>query len=250
MAPRRAAVERTVWRGVDARRRTFRLDPAPLRPRSLRADCRACLGHSSEWPDVSSRSCPGECDLSGVGGASTADVTGARVSCGSDVDRCEQRGSGINVIESGRRERIARRPDGVRPRWRWVLPDSPSIDDLAAAAWVQAYGAAWLGQDWGRLARYLTADVHFVSTESGRVLVGRRAVISHLRKFLAHAEVHEFNATDLRARSDRGGGFVSYRWQLDWTADGGRRVAEGRDLLSLRFIDGDWRMLWRLCLRP
>lgn len=156
----------------------------------------------------------------------------------------------MNVMASSSQEHVAGRPDGARPRWRWVLPDSPSIDDLTAAAWVQAYDAAWLGQDWGRLARYLTADVHFVPSESGRVLVGRRAVIGHLRKFLARAEVHEFNATDLRARSDRGVGFISYRWHLDWTADGSRRAAEGRDLLSLRFVDGDWRMLWRLSLRP
>jgi ketosteroid isomerase-like protein len=124
------------------------------------------------------------------------------------------------------------------------------MDDFAAAAWVQAYDAAWLGQDWQRLARYLAADVGFMPNDSGAALIGRNATIAHLRAFLARSEVHEYNATDVRARAARGVGFISYRWQLDWTDTGHRRVADGRDLLSLRFIDGGWRMIWRLQLRP
>lgn len=145
---------------------------------------------------------------------------------------------------------LGHRPESVRLRRRWALPETASMDDLTAAAWVQAYDAAWLGRDWARLAHYLATDVHFVPTASDRVLIGRKATIDHLRKFLAQSEVHEYNATDLRARSARGIGFVSYRWQLDWTDSGQRRVADGRDLLSLRWDEGGWRMLWRLCLRP
>lgn len=127
---------------------------------------------------------------------------------------------------------------------------APEMDDFGAAAWVQAYDAAWLGQDWVRLARYLAADVSFVPYGSSRILVGRKATIAHLREFLSGAEVHEYNATDLRARAAHGVSLIVYRWQLEWTGDGQRRAAEGRDLLSLRIVDGRWQMSSRLQLRP
>ena len=125
-----------------------------------------------------------------------------------------------------------------------------AMDEFAAASWVQAYDAAWLGEDWDRLARYLAADVHFVPHGAKRVIAGREAVIEHLREFLKRAEVHEYNATDLRLRAARGVAYVSYRWQLDWTCDGRRHVAQGRDLISLRFADGDWRLIRRHQLQP
>ncbi len=125
----------------------------------------------------------------------------------------------------------------------------PALDEFKAAAWVQAYDAAWLGQDWARLARYLAPDVHFVPYGSTKILVGPEAMITHLREFLMRAEVHEYNATDVRARVSHGVGFVNYRWQLDWTGAGRRRAAEGWDALALRLVDDRWQMIWRLPLR-
>ncbi len=124
------------------------------------------------------------------------------------------------------------------------------MDEFAAASWVQAYDAAWLGQDWARLERQLAADVHFVPHGTTRVIAGRKAVLAHLREFVKRAEVHEYNATDLHVRASRGVAYVSYRWQLEWAREGRRHVAQGRDLISLRFADGGWQMTWRHQLQP
>ena len=64
---------------------------------------------------------------------------------------------------------------------------APPMDDYAGACWVQAYDAKWLGQDWVRLARYFAVDVNLAPLGSTRIGVGRRAVIVHLREFLARA---------------------------------------------------------------
>lgn len=156
----------------------------------------------------------------------------------------------MNIVQTDGRGDVGHRHVLACPAWRRFLPDVPALDDFAAAAWVQAYDAAWLGQDWQRLARYLATDVSFVPNDSGTALIGRNATVSHLRAFLARSEVHEYNATDVRARVARGVGFISYRWQLDWSDTGRRRIADGRDLLSLRFVDGGWRMFWRLHFQP
>jgi hypothetical protein len=153
-------------------------------------------------------------------------------------------------IATGGTEGPGRRRPGLRSGANRCLSHGFTMDDYGAAAWVQGYDAAWLGQDWRRLAHYLAVDVNFVPYGSSTILVGRKAVIAHLREFLTTAEVHEYNATDLRGRAGRGVALVSYRWQLEWTGDGRRCAAEGRDLLSLRSIDGHWQMIWRLQLRP
>lgn len=137
-----------------------------------------------------------------------------------------------------------RRPG--QPR-RFQLPTVP--DEFAAARWVHEYDAAWFGQDWARLARYLAADVRFIPQGSTLIHVGREAMISHLRAFLEHTEIHEYNATGFRVRVFDGIGFVSFRWHLDQSSGGLRRASEGRDLLTLRRSDGLWQMAWRRPLR-
>ena len=156
----------------------------------------------------------------------------------------------MNITQIGGAQGLGHRGPRLRPDSGPGRSLAPAIDDFAAAGWVQAYDAAWLDQDWARLAGYLAADVNFVPHGSKQLLVGRKAVIEHLREFLKHAEVHQYNATDLHARAARGVAFVSYRWELDWTAHGRRQVTQGRDLISLRFLGGRWQMIWRLQLRP
>ncbi len=124
-----------------------------------------------------------------------------------------------------------------------------TLDDLAAAVWVQAYDAAWLGQRWSDLERLLAADVAVLDCASGTAISGRPAVLEHLRATLRGAEVHEYNATDLITHSAGAIGVITYRWQLDWTVERGRRALRGRDVLVLRAGRTGWQLAWRGQLR-
>lgn len=125
------------------------------------------------------------------------------------------------------------------------------LDDLAAAVWLQAHDAAWLGRDWTALEQQLAPDVALLSPELRVWLAGRRAVLAHLRAMMQGAWVHEYNATDLRGRSSGAIGIVSYGWQLDWTFDHRRRQNSGRELLVLRAAPacGGWQVLRRMPLQ-
>jgi len=123
------------------------------------------------------------------------------------------------------------------------------LDDLAAAVWVQGYAAAWLGCDWRRLARRLAGDVALLSPDLKISLAGRRAVLTHLRATMRGAQIHEYNATDLRGRSSGAIAIISYGWQLDWTFRRERRQTSGRDILVLRATPSGWQLVRRLPLR-
>ena len=120
------------------------------------------------------------------------------------------------------------------------------LDDLAAAVWLQRYDTAWLGCDWRALERQLAADVALLSPELKIWLAGRRALLAHLRAMMRGAQVHEYNATDLRGRSSGMIGIISYGWQLDWTVGHKRRQISGRELLVLRATSRGWQLLRRL----
>ena len=141
--------------------------------------------------------------------------------------------------------------DTARPRLRFrPAPAEGVLDDIAAAGWVQAFDAAWLGQDWRRLEGYLAPDVEFVPQGGRDVIAGRAAVLAHLRRCLDRVDVHEYSATDLRGRVSRSLSIVTYRWQLDRTANGVRSVSDGRDMLALRAVRDDWQLGWRIQLSP
>ncbi len=123
------------------------------------------------------------------------------------------------------------------------------LDDLAAARWLQAYDAAWLGREWAALECLLAADVALLAPDLRVWLAGRRAVMAHLRAMMHEARVHEYNATDLKGRSSGAIGIVSYRWQLDWTFDHRRRQSLGREALVLRATPCGWQLLRRLPLQ-
>ncbi|MGO9803252.1 MAG: nuclear transport factor 2 family protein [Steroidobacteraceae bacterium] len=125
-------------------------------------------------------------------------------------------------------------------------PDPGVLDDLAAAVWVQAYDAAWLGRNWPQLQQQLAADVALLSPDRRVAVAGRRAVLAHMRATLRDAQVHEYNATDLKGRSTGGVGIISYRWQLDWTVGHRRQQLSGRDVLVLRAAATGWQLVRRL----
>ncbi|HWZ64510.1 MAG TPA: nuclear transport factor 2 family protein [Steroidobacteraceae bacterium] len=127
-------------------------------------------------------------------------------------------------------------------------PAPAVLDDLAAAVWVQAYDAAWLGRNWPELERQLAADVALLSPGLQISVAGRRAVLAHMRTALRDAQVHEYNATDLKGRSSGGIGIISYRWQLDWTVGHHREQLSGRDVLVLCASPAGWQLLRRLPL--
>jgi ketosteroid isomerase-like protein len=119
------------------------------------------------------------------------------------------------------------------------------LDDLAAAVWVQAYDAAWLGQDWGTLEKYFAPDVTMMLRGFSTAIVGRAAVLANVRALMTGVQVHEYNATDLTGHSSGVIGVITYRWQLDWTVDHTRRANSGRDILVLRGMREGWQLVWR-----
>jgi uncharacterized protein DUF4440 len=122
------------------------------------------------------------------------------------------------------------------------------LDDFAAAIWVQAYDAAWLGQNWMALEKCFAADAAMI-TGSANPVTGREAVVAYIRKMMTGAVVHEYNATDLKGHASGATGVITYRWQLDWTVGGQRRATSGRDILVLRSVRESWQLVWRAQVR-
>jgi|GEM_PF-6513151 len=119
------------------------------------------------------------------------------------------------------------------------------LDDLAAAVWVQAYDAAWLGQHWRALEQCFAPDVAMMLAGPTNAITGRAAVLAHIREVMAGTVVHEYNATDLKGHASGATGVITYRWQLDWTIGGERRATAGRDILVLRAVQESWQLVWR-----
>jgi hypothetical protein len=124
--------------------------------------------------------------------------------------------------------------------------DRTELDELGAAAWVQAYDAAWLDRDWNRLETMLAPDVESVTAGHSETLVGRPAVIANLRESLADATVHEYSATDVHVRGTGAIRVLSYRWLRDETVGDERVTREGRDLLALRAGHDGWQLVRRI----
>jgi hypothetical protein len=123
------------------------------------------------------------------------------------------------------------------------------LDDLAAAVWVQTYDAAWLSKDWATLGKVFALDAAMMLPGFSTFVVGRAAIVDHLRAMLSGAQVHEYNATDLKGHSSGPVGVISYRWQLDWTVDRARSEISGRDMLVLRSAPEGWLLVWRAQIR-
>jgi ketosteroid isomerase-like protein len=123
------------------------------------------------------------------------------------------------------------------------------LDNLAAAVWVRAFDAAWLGRDWTTLERRLAPDIALMSPALMTDIVGRDAVLAHLRAMMCGVRIHQYNATDLKGHSSGSVGIITYRWQLDWTVDHKRRPVSGRDVLVLRAANESWQLIWRVQVR-
>ena len=126
-----------------------------------------------------------------------------------------------------------------------IPPQPISLDDSQAALWLQAYDAAWLSQKWQILEELFAHDVTLVSTDFVRAIVGRSAVLEHLRATMARTHIHEYDASDLKGYTSGSVGVITYRWQLDRTVDGERRSGYGRDILVLEPARDHWQLAWR-----
>ena len=144
---------------------------------------------------------------------------------------------------SHRHSEPVREADSARAR-------SPDLDDLGAAVWVQAYDAAWLGQDWPALERRLAPDVVWVEQGFTGEVQGRAAVVSRLREIMLNSRVHEYNKTDISCHTSAGVVVITYRWQLDLTVGNARRARTGRDVLVLSSGAIDWQLAWRGQITP
>ena len=127
--------------------------------------------------------------------------------------------------------------------------DVALLNDLTAAMWVQAYDAAWLGQNWELLETRLAVDVEFETKHFMTALIGRPAVIAQLRDAMKYTRIHEYNATDLKGHSSGPVGIITYRWQLDCTIGQERTETTGRDVLVLRAEIAQWQLVWRAQFR-
>jgi hypothetical protein len=132
---------------------------------------------------------------------------------------------------------------------RAASPAVRVLDDLAAAQWVQAYDAAWLGRDWSVLERCFAPEVAVMLAGFSTSIAGRAAVLAHMRAMLNGTQVHEYNATDLKGYSCGTIGVITYRWQFDRTVDGERRATSGRDILVLQAAREGWQLVWRAQVR-
>jgi hypothetical protein len=120
-----------------------------------------------------------------------------------------------------------------------------ALDDSKAAAWVQAYDAAWLGRRWSALEKIFAADVTLVSTDFAQAIVGRETALNHVRNLMARTHVHEYTTAALKGYTSGAVGIITYCWQLDWTVDRERRSGAGRDILVLQPAATGWELTWR-----
>jgi hypothetical protein len=139
---------------------------------------------------------------------------------------------------------LARPPDGGAAEVH-ARQEPGVLDDFAAAVWVQAYDAAWLGQHWRALEQCFAPDVALMLADFAGAITGRAAVLAHIREMMAGTVVHEYNATDLKGHASGATGVITYRWQLDWTVGRERRATAGRDVLVLRAVRESWQLVWR-----
>ena len=86
----------------------------------------------------------------------------------------------------------------------------------------------------GRIGTAPRPDIALMSPPFMTGIVGRDAVLAHLRAMMCGAQIHEYNTTDLKGHSSGSVGIITYRWQLDWTVDHKRRPLSGHDILVLR----------------
>jgi hypothetical protein len=124
-------------------------------------------------------------------------------------------------------------------------PGLPVLDNLAAARWVEAYNAAWVGRDWVSLASYLAPGVEFVVPALGDTLSGRPAIIATLRDSLANVVIHEYDTTNLAGHDHGSVGVITYDWQLDSSIGQQHIQSTGRDVLVLSATAGQWLLVWR-----
>lgn len=120
----------------------------------------------------------------------------------------------------------------------------PVLDDWAAARWLHAYEAAWIGEDWTRVERCLAPDVRFLPWGETVALMGREAVVANMRQRAKQLRMHEYNATDVAGSSSGPVGVIDYRWQLDCTQGLQPIATTGRDVLVLRAAADDWELVW------
>jgi hypothetical protein len=122
--------------------------------------------------------------------------------------------------------------------------DRLSLDDLSGAVWVQAYNTAWLGRRWSELEKMFEPDVTMRLSDFAQPIVGREAVLSHLRTALDRMHVHEYRVADLKGWPSGSVGIITYRWQCDCTVAGERRLRVGRDTLILKPRAPAWQLTW------
>jgi Domain of unknown function (DUF4440) len=99
------------------------------------------------------------------------------------------------------------------------------------------------------LERYLAPDIALMSPAFTTAVVGRDAVLAHLRAMMSGVRIHEYNATDIKGHSSGTVGAITYRWQLDWTVDRERRPLSSRDILVLRAASESGQLMWRVQVR-
>jgi hypothetical protein len=105
---------------------------------------------------------------------------------------------------------------------------------------------AWLQRKVDEMASALDDRVVFVQPEFGGRVEGRERAIQSYREFLASATILEFSESELSADVWGDSAVATYRYALDWEADGDRHHDEGHDLFVFRRSRDMWLAVFRL----
>jgi ketosteroid isomerase-like protein len=143
--------------------------------------------------------------------------------------------------EPGPEPEPSRPPVRIRMgRWRKRGDERDAVVEV-----VRRVNDSWLSGDVEAMSSDLHESVVFAPPEPGARLEGREDAVGSYRDFTSSALIEAFTERDLTVDVVGGTAVATYRYELDWEADGEGHHDIGRDLLVLT-RDGDrWLIAWR-----
>jgi ketosteroid isomerase-like protein len=117
-------------------------------------------------------------------------------------------------------------------------------DDVAAA--IRRINDAWLEGRVDDVAQDLDEQVVFVQPGFDGRLEGRKRAIQSYSDFVASATVRQFTESDLSVDLWGDTAVATYRFEIEWEAEGEQHRDRGHDLFVFRLAPGSWRAVLRL----
>ena len=112
------------------------------------------------------------------------------------------------------------------------------------SARIRAMDRCWLEGRFDDLGAYLAEGVVFVAPNGNRAL-SRDTAIASYQKFMSHAKIRRFEASEPVVTQHGDTAVAEYAWDMAWNSEGQSYEAKGREVLVLAHSAGGWCVIWR-----